>query len=259
MLVNRLGGFLFTFLAIYLTETRGYSIQAAGLYVALYGAGSLLAGPLGGVLADSLGRRPTMLMSACLGALAMLETTVLVPGHGDVLAATLHVRGVGSPALSAADMAAQLPALVRVRSDGGAEGSRWGRFRFVVTGGDRTAVVLTVTPIAGASALKGTPLKLAAELGSGEAAGLAVTVLNVVEKRTMEGNSMMRVALHLRRAGTTAPTVAVMQQQQASLVTLTSDPGDDVVTWEGFRVGYLGGWRTEVELTIVAPDGAVAR
>ena len=34
-------------------------------------------------------------------------------------------------------------------------------------GGDRTAVVLTVTPIAGASALKGTPLKLAAELGSG--------------------------------------------------------------------------------------------
>lgn len=182
-----------------------------------------------------------------------------VPGHGDVLAATLHVRGVGSPALSAADMAAQLPALVRVRSDGGAEGSRWGRFRFVVTGGDRTAVVLTVTPIAGASALKGTPLKLAAELGSGEAAGLAVTVLDVVEKRTMEGNSMMRVALHLRRAGTPAPTVAVMQQQQASLVTLTSDPGDDVVTWEGFRVGYLGGWRTEVELTIVAPEGAAAR
>lgn len=180
------------------------------------------------------------------------------PGHGDVLVATLHVRAVGSQALSAADMAAQRPALVTVRSDQ-AEGSRWRQFRFVVTGGDRMAVVLTVTPIASAAALTGTPLKLAADQGTGSAAGLAVTVLGVVEKRTMEGNSMMIVSLHLRRAGTPAPTDAVMREQAESLVTLTSDPGDDVATWNGFRVGYLGGWRTEVELQIVPPEGAADR
>ncbi len=180
------------------------------------------------------------------------------PGHGDVLVATLHVRAAGSPALSAAEMAAQRPALVTVRSDGGAEGSIWRDFRFVVTGGDRTAVVLTVTPIPVAAGLEGTALKLVAEQGAGSAAGLAVTVLEVVEKRTMEGTSMMRVTLHLRRAGTPAPTIAVMQQQQASVVQLTSDRGNDVVTWNGFRVVYLGGWRTEVDLRVVPPEGADA-
>lgn len=176
------------------------------------------------------------------------------PGHGDVLMARLHVRRVGSAALSAADMAAQLPALVTVRSSDGAAGSRWQGFRFVVTGGDRMAVVLTVTPIPTAHALAGTPLKLAADQGAGTAAGLAVTVIDVVEKRTMEGNSMMRVTLHLRPAGTPAPTAAMIKAQEDSVVTLTSDPGDDVVTWRGFRIGYLGGWRTEVELRIVRPS-----
>jgi MFS family permease len=72
MLINRLGGFLFTFLAIYLTQTRGFSIAVASILVALYGAGSLAAGPLGGVLADRVGRRPTMLLGAALSAAAML-------------------------------------------------------------------------------------------------------------------------------------------------------------------------------------------
>ena len=119
MLVNRLGGFLFTFLAIYLTETRGYSIQAAGLYVALYGAGSLLAGPLGGVLADSLGRRPTMLMSACLGALAMLQLGIARdPWH--LAEATLLlglVNDLGRPARQAA-VADLVPSADRARAYG---------------------------------------------------------------------------------------------------------------------------------------------
>lgn len=175
------------------------------------------------------------------------------PEHGAVLAARLHVRAVGSPALSAADMAQQLPSLVWVRSDAGAEGSRWSRFRFVVTGGDRTAVVLSVTPIATAASLTGTALTLPAKDGAGSAAGLAVTVIEVVEKRTMEGNSMMRVTLHLRRAGTPAPTPEQLRARSDAIVTLTSDAGDDIVTWHGFRVGYLGGWRTEVELKIEPP------
>ena len=176
------------------------------------------------------------------------------PGHGDILFARLHVRTIGSPALSPAAMAEQLPALVQVRSDAGAEGSRWRHYRFVVTGGDRTAVALSVTPIATARSLTGTPLKLPADGGTGSAAGLTVTVLDVVEKRTMEGNSMMRVQLHLRRAGTPAPTAEVMAKQTDSQVTLTSDPGDDIATWNGYRIGYLGGWRTEVELKIVPPE-----
>ena len=175
------------------------------------------------------------------------------PGHGDVLAAVLHVRSVASPAPSAAEMAAQGRALVRVSSDDGAEGARWQRFRFVVTGGDRRAVVLAVTSIASAGSLGGTPLKLVADQGTGSAAGLTITVLEVVEKRTMAGNSMMRVRLHVRRAGTPAPTAAVMETQQDSVVTLTSDPGGDIATWNGFRIGYLGGWRTEVDLQILAP------
>jgi MFS family permease len=72
-LVNRLGGFVFTFLALYLTQERGYSVEAAGLVVALWGAGSIFAGPVGGVLADRWGRRVAMVTSMTLSAAAMLQ------------------------------------------------------------------------------------------------------------------------------------------------------------------------------------------
>lgn len=72
-LINRLGGFVSTFLAIYLTEKAGYSIEAAGLVVALYGAGSLCAGPLGGILADRLGRRTTLLIALLGSSVAMVN------------------------------------------------------------------------------------------------------------------------------------------------------------------------------------------
>lgn len=175
------------------------------------------------------------------------------PDHGDVLVATLHVRSAGSPAPSPAEMAAQTGALVRVRSDAGAEGSIWQQLRFVVTGGDRNAVVMLVTPVSSVRSLVGTPLVLSADGGSGSAAGLAVTVLEVVEKRMVEGGSMMRVRLHLRRTGALAPSMDAMAKQQDSLVTLTSDPGGDIVTWNNFKIGYLGGWRSEVSLVIVPP------
>ncbi|MDC0720384.1 hypothetical protein [Nannocystis bainbridge] len=174
------------------------------------------------------------------------------PGHGDVLAATLHVRAAGSPAPSTRDMAAQSDALVRVRSDAGAGGTTWQHYRFVVTGGDRNAVVLAVTPFSRAGSAGGAPLKLDARGGIGAAAGLAFTVLEVVEKFMNDGNTMMRVKLHVRRAGTPAPSAAELADED-SRVTLTSDPGSDTTTWNGFRIDYLGGWRDEVELRIVPP------
>ena len=73
-MVNRVGGFVVAYLALYLTERRGLSPSQTGLLVALYGAGAVLAGPVAGVLADRLGRRPTMLLSLSfsgLGAIAL--------------------------------------------------------------------------------------------------------------------------------------------------------------------------------------------
>jgi MFS family permease len=72
-LINRLGGFVYTFLALYLTQARHFTVAHAGLVIALYGAGSFAAGPVGGYLADHLGRRRTMLLSFALGGAAMLQ------------------------------------------------------------------------------------------------------------------------------------------------------------------------------------------
>jgi len=67
MLVNRLASFVITFLALYLVHDRGFSKDAAGRVVAIYGLGLLLAGPLGGALADRVGRRATMLFGLLAG------------------------------------------------------------------------------------------------------------------------------------------------------------------------------------------------
>ncbi|MFK0293434.1 MDR family MFS transporter [Streptomyces sp. NPDC090442] len=62
-LINRLGAFVATFLALYLTVERGYSASYAGLVGALYGLGGVVSSVGAGVLADRLGRRPTMLVA----------------------------------------------------------------------------------------------------------------------------------------------------------------------------------------------------
>jgi MFS family permease len=64
--VNRLGGFVAPFLAIYLTSVRGLSVQRAGLVVSLVGLGAIASGPVGGTLADRLGRRPTLALATLL-------------------------------------------------------------------------------------------------------------------------------------------------------------------------------------------------
>jgi MFS family permease len=72
-LVNRMGGFVVPFMALYITRERHESEATAGAVMSLYGAGSILAGFVGGTLADRLGRRATILLSLFGGAAAMLS------------------------------------------------------------------------------------------------------------------------------------------------------------------------------------------
>ncbi|MFI1166007.1 MDR family MFS transporter [Streptomyces sp. NPDC020801] len=62
-LVNRLGAFVATFMALYLTLDRGYSASYAGLVASLHGLGGVFSSLGGGVMADRLGRRPTLLVA----------------------------------------------------------------------------------------------------------------------------------------------------------------------------------------------------
>jgi MFS family permease len=72
MFVNRLGTFVTPFLALYLTSRRGLSVDAAGAIVSLVGLGSLASGPMGGYLADRIGRRQALGFTTMLAAGAML-------------------------------------------------------------------------------------------------------------------------------------------------------------------------------------------
>jgi MFS family permease len=58
--VNRLGGMVMPFAGVYLTQARGMSVAAAGVVMAVFGAGSLVSQLLAGVLADRIGRRATL-------------------------------------------------------------------------------------------------------------------------------------------------------------------------------------------------------
>lgn len=70
--LNRLGSF-FYLISYYLTQKRNFSDQQAGVAISLYGVGAIIGGPLGGFLADRLGRRTSMILGMVLGALAMLH------------------------------------------------------------------------------------------------------------------------------------------------------------------------------------------
>jgi len=72
MLLNRLGGTIFLLLGLYLTRERGLTPELTGLVISLYAAGGLLAGPLGGISADRLGRRPTLLVGTAGSGVLML-------------------------------------------------------------------------------------------------------------------------------------------------------------------------------------------
>ncbi|MER6561513.1 MFS transporter [Streptomyces sp. NPDC001027] len=95
-LVNRLGGFVATFMALYLTLDRGYSASYAGLVASLHGLGGVVSSLAGGVMADRLGRRPTLLVAqtATAASVALLGFVE----HPVAIAAVAFLVGMASNA-----------------------------------------------------------------------------------------------------------------------------------------------------------------
>ena len=81
--VNRLGTFVQPFLVLYLVRERGTTESTAGLLLALNGAAGMPSQIVGGVLADRIGRRQTMLLgtlafAVSLGVLGLAPTMPLI-------------------------------------------------------------------------------------------------------------------------------------------------------------------------------------
>src|SRR5262249_37407018 len=70
--VNRTGSFVLLFLVVYLIRVRGFSIAEAGAVAALWGVGVAIVGPMGGFVADRIGRRATMMFALGVGGAAMI-------------------------------------------------------------------------------------------------------------------------------------------------------------------------------------------
>lgn len=105
VLVMALATFVFPFLTLFL-RARGYSVEEAGFLVALFGVGSIPAGPLGGWLADRIGRRRTLLGSLLASALftallPFLPSTSLVGAGALVLGLAVHAYFPAASALVA--------------------------------------------------------------------------------------------------------------------------------------------------------------
>ena len=71
-LVNRVGSFMAPFLALYLTSERDVSVAETGVVLSLLGLGSAIGQPVGGVLADRVGRRRTMVLGLTSSAVLLL-------------------------------------------------------------------------------------------------------------------------------------------------------------------------------------------
>lgn len=116
-LVNRAGTFIEPFFVLYLTTARGVSIQTTGLVLTVWGFGSLLSQPIGGVLTDRFGRRATLgaslaATSASLFALGLARDLITIT----VLVLVLGiVADMYRPASSAA-VADLVPELDRTRA-----------------------------------------------------------------------------------------------------------------------------------------------
>ncbi|MFE1404792.1 MDR family MFS transporter [Streptomyces sp. NPDC058770] len=95
-LVNRLGAFVATFMALYLTLERGYSASYAGLVAALHGLGGVVSALGAGVMTDRLGRRPTMLIAQTSTAVSVAVLGFMVDPVA--IAAVAFVVGMASNA-----------------------------------------------------------------------------------------------------------------------------------------------------------------
>jgi MFS family permease len=119
MFVNRLASFVATFLGLYLVRARGFPPEQAAAVVALFGAGVLVGAPVGGVLADAVGRRATMLLSfatgaVSVGALGLVRSPPALAALTFVAAATSELY---RPAMNAA-IADVVPTADRARAWG---------------------------------------------------------------------------------------------------------------------------------------------
>ena len=88
--VNRMGYLVEPFLALYLVGPRGLTATTAGVVVACFGVGAFASQPLGGYLADRIGRRATLVVgmlatAAAFMLLAAVRALVLI-GVAAVLA-----------------------------------------------------------------------------------------------------------------------------------------------------------------------------
>jgi MFS family permease len=93
ILVNQIGNFLPVFIVLYLIG-RGYSAGAAGLVLGVSGLGKVLGNAVGGHLADGIGRRWTIALSALTT--AGLTATVPLLGTLPVILAVVGLIGVTS-------------------------------------------------------------------------------------------------------------------------------------------------------------------
>lgn len=104
ILVNWAGAFTRPVLALSLTAGRGYPVTYAGYVIALIGLGGVLGTVIGGLLADRLGRRPTLVLAHVVTAPAMVALGT-ASGRWQLEAAAFAV-GAGSvaarPAMNAA-------------------------------------------------------------------------------------------------------------------------------------------------------------
>ncbi|MFD0893006.1 MFS transporter [Luteolibacter ambystomatis] len=83
-LINRFGNFVMPFMTLYLRHEReaghgDYSEAKIGIVLGAYGAGSMLAGLVGGHLTDKLGRKPVVMLS-CFGSSVFM--LLLSQAHG---------------------------------------------------------------------------------------------------------------------------------------------------------------------------------
>jgi len=99
-IVNRLGYLVTPFLVFFLAA-RGVTGTETSYVLGALGAGNLLGPAVGGILADRIGRRPTMLIGL-IGASAAQGALFLAPGVWTMAAAALLISAAGSTVSPAA-------------------------------------------------------------------------------------------------------------------------------------------------------------
>ncbi|KOX38621.1 MULTISPECIES: MFS transporter [unclassified Streptomyces] len=99
-IVNRLGYLVTPFLVFFLAS-RGVTGSDTSYVLGALGAGNLLGPAVGGVLADRIGRRPTMLIGL-IGTAAAQGALFLAPGVWTMAAAALLISATGSTVSPAA-------------------------------------------------------------------------------------------------------------------------------------------------------------